>query len=166
MKSTEELLAELQDSTEKIIAAISAVPDEKLNIKPAPEKWSAGECAEHIVLTELLINRLFRGNGVAAERRPDEKVSDMAEKFGDAEKKLSAFGPIIPSASEKSKEELLKRFSSNRNMLAEYIKTKDMSELITSFKHGLFGEMTRYEWAQFIIHHSERHRKQMLRAVE
>ncbi|MCC6550018.1 MAG: DinB family protein [Ignavibacteriaceae bacterium] len=166
MKSTEELLTELHESTEKFIRSINEVPEGKLNSKPAPEKWSAGECAEHIILTEMLITRLFRGNGVAAERKPDEKVSDVAEKFGDTEKKLSAFGPIIPSASEKSKEELLKRFSSNRNMLTEYIKTKDMSELITSFKHGLFGEMTRYEWVQFIIHHSERHRKQMLKAAE
>lgn len=165
MKTSEELIIEMQQSAETFISSLSSVPGEKLNIKPAPEKWSAGECAEHIILTELLIIRLIRGNGVPTERPPDEKLEEVATKFGDAEIKLSAFGPIIPSASEKSKEDLLKRFTNNRATLAEYIKTKDMSELITSFKHGVFGELTRYEWAQFILHHTERHRKQMMRAV-
>lgn len=165
MLSKNELHTELQQATEKLIATISGVSEDIFNNKPAPEKWSAAEAAEHIYLTELLIVRLLRGKGVAPEREPDANMIPFMEKFADLELKLTAFGPIIPNNKPKEKADLIKKIEGNRSMMAGYIDSHDLSELLPAFKHPLFGELTRYEWIQFNIHHGERHRRQIERVV-
>src|SRR5271170_8505071 len=92
----------MEESRKEFLAAIDGVTEEQWKWKPAPERWSVGETAEHIVLAEAL---LF-GNvqkAIASPMNPDweektkgktefiEKV--MAPRLG----KASAPEPIVPS---------------------------------------------------------------------
>src|SRR5437868_2173790 len=45
----------LEDSSKEFLAAVKGVTDAQWNFKPAPERWSVGECAEHIMLSEGLL---------------------------------------------------------------------------------------------------------------
>ena len=42
----------LEESRAEFLAAIDGVSDAQWKWKPAPAKWSVGECAEHIVMSE------------------------------------------------------------------------------------------------------------------
>src|SRR5580698_6818185 len=45
----------LEESRKEFLAAIDGVTAEQWKWKPAPERWSVGETAEHIVLAEALL---------------------------------------------------------------------------------------------------------------
>ena len=45
----------LKDSQKEFVQAVSNLSDEQWKWKPTPERWSVGECAEHIVLSEGLL---------------------------------------------------------------------------------------------------------------
>jgi hypothetical protein len=47
--------ADTTESSQEFCAAIAGVSDDQWNWKPAPERWSVGETAEHIVLAEALL---------------------------------------------------------------------------------------------------------------
>src|SRR5712692_8700178 len=50
-----QLLKWLDESHKEFFAAIDSVSDAEWKWKPAPERWSVGETAEHIVLAEALL---------------------------------------------------------------------------------------------------------------
>ena len=50
-----QLLKWLDESHKEFFAAIDGVSDAQWKWKPAPERWSVGETAEHIVLAEALL---------------------------------------------------------------------------------------------------------------
>src|SRR5271166_2593049 len=45
----------MEESRKEFLAAIDGVTAEQWKWKPAPERWSVGETAEHIVLAEALL---------------------------------------------------------------------------------------------------------------
>src|SRR6202165_4268775 len=45
----------LEESRKEFLAAIDGVTEEQWKWKPAPERWSVGETAEHIVLAEAML---------------------------------------------------------------------------------------------------------------
>ena len=45
----------LEESRKEFLAAIDGVTEEQWKWKPAPERWSVGETAEHIVLAEAAL---------------------------------------------------------------------------------------------------------------
>jgi hypothetical protein len=51
----DQLIQLLKDSQAEFLAAVSALSDQQWKWKPAPERWSIGECAEHIMLAEAVI---------------------------------------------------------------------------------------------------------------
>src|ERR1700692_3944121 len=70
----------LEESRKEFLAAIDGVTEEQWKWKPAPERWSVGETAEHIVLAEAA---LF-GNcqkAIAAPANPawEEKTKGKTE---------------------------------------------------------------------------------------
>ena len=68
----------LEESGKEFLAAIDGVTEEQWKWKPAPERWSVGETAEHIVLAEAL---LF-GNvqkAIASQPNPDGATEFSAD---------------------------------------------------------------------------------------
>jgi hypothetical protein len=60
----------LEESRREFLAAIDGVTVEQWKWKPAPERWSVGETAEHIVLAEaLLFGNVEKANRVSQECR-------------------------------------------------------------------------------------------------
>src|SRR5215471_10081998 len=50
-----QLVQYLKDSQKEFLTAVTTLSDDQWKWKPAPERWSVGECAEHIVLAEGLL---------------------------------------------------------------------------------------------------------------
>lgn len=50
----------LEESRKEFLAAIDGVTEEQWKWKPAPERWSVGETAEHIVLAEAACSAIAR----------------------------------------------------------------------------------------------------------
>src|SRR5579871_3534053 len=50
-----QLVQWLQDSRKEFLAAVTGLTDEQWKWKPTPARWSVGECAEHILLSEGML---------------------------------------------------------------------------------------------------------------
>jgi len=48
-------VAELESSRKVFLEATSGLSEAQWNFKPAPDRWSIAECAEHIGVTEAFI---------------------------------------------------------------------------------------------------------------
>src|SRR5579863_10193422 len=65
-----QVLRWLDESRRGFFSAVDGLSDAQWTWKPAPERWSVGETAEHIVLAEGLLFDFVR-RAVATSRNPD-----------------------------------------------------------------------------------------------
>ena len=91
----------LEESHKEFYASIDGVSDAQWKWKPAPERWSVGETAEHIVLAEALLFSIVQ-KAIASSPNPawEEQTKGkteliervMAPRLG----KAQAPEPIVP----------------------------------------------------------------------
>lgn len=152
----------LRENTTTLVDLIENYPPNVWNKRPGEGKWSPGEIAEHILLTDQVIQRLFHGPSViATDRIPLSKEKLIKEVFLDHSLQLKAFGPIVPTRGDKDKQTLINGLQETRTALIDYLTSSTTSELCMGFSHGKFGLLTKFEWIYFIIYHTQRHQSQM-----
>ncbi len=157
-----DLIKEYQANSESFIKLIQSTPDELFNIKFNEAIWSVAENVEHIIRSEFGTTRLFNSATEKDPKRDSEaKIKEMKSRFLDRSETLQAFGAVLPTQGNKSKEELLLKFKASRNQVIELIRTQDLDEICMRFEHPLFGHLTRREWIHFNIAHAERHMEQI-----
>ena len=156
------ILKDLNQSTTDFLETINNSPVEHFNTKPDTDAWSAAEVIEHVVKVERLLNIIIQGKKESIEeRQSDLNIDVIKTAFQNYDKKYTAYGPIIPEANSKDRDELVINFEKNRIKLKELIKSEDLSLVCLDFKHGVFGELTVLEWIYIIIYHSKRHAHQI-----
>lgn len=157
--------ADLVDSTDKLLRILSGVSDSNFNIKPVEEGWSVGQTTEHLIKVEYGTLKLFAGPVHPTDRDPEQKIQEIKERFLNFEKRMTAFGPIIPDAIPKDKSKALVKLQDIRQQLTGLIDIRDLTKTVTGFEHPLFGYLTLIEWIYFNIYHSRRHVRQIQEIV-
>ena len=76
-EETAEIVALLQDSRADTLTKLASLSDEQWKFKPGPDRWSAGEVAEHLLLTErgfhMRVDELMAGKPNADWKKMTEK---------------------------------------------------------------------------------------------
>lgn len=152
---------DLESATKRLTEAFSRFPVEEFNTAPSIAAWSAGEIAEHLFIVEAFIGKTLTGAARASERDPMQKAALIGTTFEDFEKKFTAPKEIQPTKNINDRDELTSMLVNNRTILADIIKTHDVTESCLGFLHPKFGELTRAEWIYFIIYHGDRHLHQL-----
>lgn len=163
MISKEQLVQELDGSTDELINMLSSTKEEAFNIKIAEGSWSIADVAEHLLVLETAVNFALQKTH-ATERSPDLKIEPMRQGLADAEKKFNAPDFVKPTSLHKDKLQLIEDLKKQREILKQIIQTKDLTET-TDFKHPVIGSMTGFEWVYFNIFHTQRHLKQVERIL-
>lgn len=162
-----DLIKEYRISTESFTKLIQSISDEQFNTKPNDLTWSVAENVEHIIRSEFGTARLFNSaTKKDLERDSEAIIKKMKSRFLDRSETLQAFGAILPTEGDKSQEELLIKFKASRNQVLELIQTQDLDEICMRFEHPLFGHLTRREWVNFNIVHTQRHMDQIRELLE
>ena len=162
-----DLIKEYQANSDSFIKLIQSVPDELFNTKSNEGIWSVAENVEHIIRSEFGTARLFNAATEKDPKRDSEaKIKEMKSRFLDRSETLQAFGAVLPTEGSKSKEELLQKFETSRKQVVELVKTQDLDEICMRFEHPLFGHLTRREWINFNIVHTQRHMDQIRELLE
>jgi|HubBroStandDraft_6_1064221.scaffolds.fasta_scaffold228410_3 uncharacterized damage-inducible protein DinB len=157
----------LAESRKEYLAAIDGVSVEQWKWKPAPNRWSVGETAEHIVLAEALLFD-FVQKAMASEVNPDweeqtkgktefiEKV--MAPRLG----KAQAPEPIVPTGG-LTQEQVRERFEKQRATVEKFAASTELPLKDHTAVHPfpVFGTLNAYQWLIYIPLHTERHDKQI-----
>lgn len=161
------LLKEYQTNTQSFIELIKDVPDKLFNTKLNKSTWSVAENIEHIIRSEFGTARLFTSaTEEDLERNSEAKINEIRTRFLDRSENLQAFGVVLPTEGDKTKDELIQKFKASRAQVSELIETQNLDEICMRFEHPLFGHMTRWEWINFNIVHTERHMLQIKQLLE
>ena len=67
-------VAELESSRKAFLEATSGLSEAQWNFKPAPDRWSIAECAEHIGVTESFILNLITEQALKGPAEPEKRT--------------------------------------------------------------------------------------------
>jgi hypothetical protein len=162
----EALIKDLEASRAKFLDAIADVRTEaQWNFKPAPDRWSVGECAAHIIAAE----DYFRQNIAAALKSPavtpppNATAGDgmIAKMIRDRSQRFTAPTAIEPTGKVVPKAQAIRDFEATRAKSIEYVKSTP-----DALREHVAGQppqqMSAYQLVLMMSGHTERHTLQLL----
>jgi hypothetical protein len=157
----------LQDSQKEFLALTDGLTDAQWTYKAAPDRWSVGETAEHIVLAE---GALFGGvqKAMASPPNPDwetktrGKTEFLEKVMVDRSHKAQAPESIQPLA-KLSREEVIQRYQEVRGKTLKFIEETEvpLKEHTADHPFPIFGTLNAYQWLIYIPLHNMRHNQQI-----
>ena len=163
------LVQKLRESWQRFEAAVAHLTPGQWTAKPCADRWSAGEIAEHLLLTEsgvrlLLRRQLLRGGPQAAPAGSEIRDTMLRPALLDRSVRLDAPDALQPAGRWESKQELIDDFRSKRDdIIAAAVSAPDLRS--GRAVHPAFGELDAYQWLLFLAGHTERHTLQIEEAV-
>jgi hypothetical protein len=157
----------LEESRREFLAAIDGLSEEQWKWKPAPERWSVGETAEHIVLAEALLFASVK-KAMASPPNPDWEAKTkgktefiervMAPRLGKAQAPES----VVPGG-HMTAAQVRERFESQRVEIAKFASesTEALKEHTTDHPFPVFSTLNAYQWLIYLPLHTMRHDKQI-----
>lgn len=157
----------LDESRKQFLASIDGLSEAQWKWKPAPERWSVGETAEHIVLAEALLFGNVR-KAVASAPNPawEEKTKGktefiervMAPRLG----KATAPEPIVPGG-KMTQAQVRETFLKQREEIEKFAKETRVAlhEYTVEHPFPIFNTLNAYQWLIYVPLHTERHCKQI-----
>jgi hypothetical protein len=160
----EKAVAHLEQTRAKFAQSISGLSEAQWKFKPAPDKWSIAEVAEHIAISEGTILGLIQNQMLKApapkpgETMPDDKliaaVVDRTDKFQAPE----MLKPVNKWA---TKDALLKDFNTARDATIAFVKTTPEDLRAHAAPHPVFKTLDTHQWVLLISAHAARHTAQI-----
>lgn len=168
--STEErakVIKLLKESHVETLAALEKLSDEQLKFKPAPERWSVIEVAEHIMMAEgLLFGAVQRAVATAPNPDWEAKTKGKTELLEDVlagrKGKASAPESIVPSG-KISRQDLIAKLKEGRAKTMKFTEETQVPLKAHTMDHPfpIFGTLSAYQWLIYIPLHNIRHNKQI-----
>ncbi len=163
------LLVKLDASQKKLFAAIQGVSTTQWHWKPAPDRWSIGEVADHLDLAEVrtleFVQGLMAGIPAAPEKKAETAGKDQriaAEIPDRTQHRMMRPDFLAPTDRWAGPVAFEKEFLGNRARTIAYVKaTRDDVRAHTA-PHPEMGLMDGYQWLILIAAHGERHTAQIL----
>jgi hypothetical protein len=156
------------DETQTVyLDRLEQVSDAQWNWRPAPFRWTVGEVAEHIMLTET---RLFGAvqRALASPPNPNWQAKttgkDAFIERALPNRGVRAQAPLeIRPTGKLSREEVIRRYKELRVRVLEFAQKTDAPLKAHTIEHpmAVFNTLNAYDWLIYIPLHTERHNKQM-----
>jgi uncharacterized damage-inducible protein DinB len=160
-------LKELQRTHDKFLQSISGLSQKQWTFKPAPDRWSVAEVAEHITVAESgifgLIQKQVMTSPAAPEKREQVKGKDemILQRVPDRSHKAQAPEFLRPTGRWATETDLTKAFEESRKSTMDYVQTTSDDLRDHFFDHPVFGTLDGYQWLLLLSSHSERHTAQI-----
>jgi hypothetical protein len=157
----------LEESRKEFLAAIDGVTEAQWKWKPAPERWSVGEVAEHVVLAEASQFAHVK-KALAAPAEPIwEKLTKgktemieyaMAPRLG----RVQAPEPLVPGG-KMTLAEVKQRFAKQREEIEKFARETNapLKEHLDEHPFPIFDPLNAYQWLIYAPLHTMRHDKQI-----
>ena len=157
----------LEESRQELLAAIDGVSEEQWKWKPAPDRWSVAETAEHVVLAEAsLFGHVRKAISSPANPAWEEKTKGkteliervMAPRLGRAQEPE----PLVPKGA-MTPAQVKERFERQRAEIVKLAAGTEVSLKQYTDDHPFpaFGTLNAYQWLIYVPLHTMRHDKQI-----
>ncbi len=159
-------LQQFQTTRDNFLKSIAGLSAKQWAFKPAPDRWSVAEVAEHITVAESTIFGLEQKilqSPATPEKRDQAKGKDqiIVTKLLDRSHKATAPEFLRPTNRWATEADLTKAFEQARKSNMDYIRTTNDDLRDHFFDHPVFGTLDAYQWMLFISAHSARHTEQI-----
>ena len=153
-------MSHLHATRKMFIDSVSALTAEQWTYKPAADRWSIAECAEHIAASEGFIS----GIAQKAQPAPDKKTAEQKQRdqvilsrVPDRTSRFQAPEPLRPRNRWASREALIADFKKARDANIAFIRDTQDDLRLRFAGHPVFQDLDAYQWYLFLSAHSERH---------
>jgi len=161
------ILDRLETSGRDFLARIANLSDAQWQWKPAPDKWSIAEVAEHVTLTEqLLLAKVQEALRSPAQpdwkRKTAGKTKFLLRVVAPRRGRARAPKEVRPSE-ERSKAEAVRRFQEVRAGTVRFAQETQAEMNVRTARHPfpVFGDLSAFQWLLYIPTHMDRHVRQM-----
>jgi uncharacterized damage-inducible protein DinB len=160
-------LQQFQTTRDNFLKSIAGLSQKQWTFKPAPDRWSVAEVAEHIAISEStifgLVQKRVMESPAAPEKREQVKGKDQVilERLPDRSHKAQAPEILRPTGRWATEGDLTKAFEESRKTTMDYIRTTNDDLRDHFFDHPVFGTLDGYQWLLLISGHSARHTEQI-----
>jgi uncharacterized damage-inducible protein DinB len=159
-------LQQFQTTHDNFLKSIAGLSQKQWTFKPAPDRWSVAEVAEHITVSESTIFGLVQKavqSPAAPEKRELVKGKDqlILQRMPDRSHKAQAPEMLRPTGRWATEADLTKAFEDSRKVNMDYIRTTNDDLRDHFFDHPVFGPLDGYQWLLLISGHSARHTEQI-----
>jgi hypothetical protein len=163
----EAAIKHFETTRDNFLKSISGLSEKQWTFKPAPDRWSVAEVAEHITVSEStlggLVQQTIMQSPAAPEKREQVKGKDelILTKLPDRSHKAQAPEFLRPTGRWATEADLTKAFDDARAANIHYISTTSDDLRDHFFDHPAFGTLDGYQWLLLISAHSARHTAQI-----
>jgi len=160
-------LQQFQTTRDNFLKSIAGLSQKQWAFKPAPDRWSVAEVAEHIAVSEAtlsgLVEKQIMQSPAAPEKREQVKGKDQVilQRMPDRSHKAQAPEFLRPTGRWATQADLTKAFEESRKATMDYIRTTNDDLRDHFFDHPVFGTLDGYQWLLLISGHSARHTEQI-----
>lgn len=161
-------VAELESSRKAFLEATSGLSEAQWNFKPAPDRWSVAECAEHIGVTEAFILNLITEQALKGPAEPEKRAqvegkdTAMMAMAVDRSAKFKAPESIQPTRRWATSGEITKNVMENRARTIQFVSTTEEDLRDHFMDHPVFKTLDTYQWILLTSAHMRRHTAQIL----
>jgi hypothetical protein len=157
----------LEESQAEFLAAIEGVTDAQWRWRPAPERWSVGETAEHIVTAEgsmwqRIQTALAGPVNTKWETETKGKTEIIEQVMAPRLGKATAPEALVPKG-DMTKAQVKERFLEQRAQLVKFARDTDaaLKEHTSEHPFPMFNPLNAYQWLIYAPLHTMRHDKQI-----
>lgn len=156
------LLTQLDKSAKTFRASLDAISEAQWNFKPAPDRWSIAECAEHVVTADDMSFGFATGQ-LLKMPPPDapQNVSDEKVLSGAADRTTRVkTAPFLEKGKYANKAAVIAAFNQSVDKIAAYVKTTQ-DDLRGHGFQSPGGYRDAYQMLLTLAGHAERHAQQI-----
>ncbi len=171
-----ELLQLFDESEALFLRLLAGVNDAQWSFKSAPDRWSVGECAEHIMRSnESLYGAAETALAHDADPEWYEKTKGKSEFLKMVMPNRNPGGAGGASAPQEirptgeiSRGEILERFTALYDKARTYVSNtrEPLKEHVEAHPFPIFDPLNAHDWILYIPLHTTRHSKQIIEVME
>ena len=158
-----QLLTAINEPLSRLLELIVALNENKVNIVPYKDSWTAGELLRHVTKSTDAIAKAMKQKGTQAQRNAGEKISELKKVFLNFSHKMNSPQFIVPEKFSYEKETSSKELKEVFEKLTENTNYADLNEVVEGLP---MGEVTKLELLHFVLYHTQRHLHQMQKISE
>ena len=163
---TDKIVGELEAAAQQLLQLLSSFDQEQVNTAPFDGSWTPAQVGHHLYKSYKGLPQLLQGPVKQTQRDPAQNAEQIKNHFSDLETKMKAPEFVVPELQQYDKATLLNNLQHALGQITGAVKTLDLTQTCTAFAFPVYGELTRLEWAYFVIYHTRRHSPQLRKMAE
>jgi hypothetical protein len=161
----EQIISDIDQTFNTILLLISGMDDEFINLIPFETSWTAGQVAQHIIISGSGFADILYGAVEKTKREYDAIKLAIKSDFLNFDIKMTSPDFIVPPAIRYNKADLVSNLTHIKTALTNAVNSLNLRMTCLSFDVG-YGYFTRYEAIYFVIYHTQRHIHQLKNIIK